>query len=316
LSTIQQQTENARFARVVGDLAHIVQDGSMLSEAMAHYPALFPRLYISMINSGESGGALDTVLFRLADTREKEEEMRRTVQSAAAYPALVTVVGAITIFVLLSFFLPRIVVLFRDQSDLPLPTEILIRTSDFFAAYWYWLLLVIVLVLAVFRRLAALEKGRTFVDTIKLRLPLIGRFMREADIARFARTLALLTEAGVAIDRALDLSAETLRNAVLRETLHAVKSGTIRQGHPLSEGLRRSREFPLFVANMVAVGEEAGRLEDSLNEVALFYEKEVEQKGRLFASLVEPVLILTVGAVVGFIVFAMLLPIFKLGGML
>jgi type II secretory pathway component PulF len=316
LSTIAQQTENRRLRRVVEDLEATIRDGNMLSDALSRHPRLFPPLFVNMVHSGESGGALDTVLFRLADAREKDDEIRRRVQAAAAYPALVTVVGAVTVFVLLSFFMPRVVALFRDYQDLPLPTRILIGASEFFSRNWYWILLVGVLVAAVARRLAALEKGRTVVDAVKLRLPFVGRFVRESDIARFARTLALLLESGVSIDRALSLSADTLRNAVLREEVLRVREKTVRHGVSFSEGLRQCRQFPPFVANMSAVGEEGGRLEEALGEVASFYEKEVEQRSRVATSLVEPALILTVGALVGFIVFAMLLPIFKIGGML
>jgi len=316
LNTIRAQTGNPRLRAVVEDLGTVIRDGGMLSDAMGRHPRLFPRLYVSMVRAGESGGALDTVLFRLADAREKEEDLRRRVQAAAAYPALVAAVGAITIFVLLSFFLPRVAALFRDYRDLPLPTRVLIGASDFFSAHWYWLLLAAGLTAAVFRRVAAMEKGRALVDALKLRLPVIGVFLRDADIARFARTLSLLIEAGLPIDRALELSGETVRNAVLKEVVENVRRDAIRQGVPLSVGLQRHRDFPLFVANMVGVGEESGRLEDSLSEVAAFYEKQVDQKSRLAASLVEPALILVVGALVGFIVFAMLLPIFKLGGLL
>ena len=239
--------------------------------------------------------------------------MRRKVQSAMAYPLLVVIMGVVTVFVLLSFFLPRVTGLFQDYEKLPLPTRILMEISDGFHSHWYWIVLGVMLVAAVFRRLSALEKGKTFVDGIKLHMPLVGKFTRESDIARFARTLALLLDAGISIDRALPLSANTLRNAVLKDEIEKVLQGTVRQGMSLSAGLRKTRFFPVFVANMTAVGEEAGRLEDSLNEIASFYEKEVDQQARLVASMLEPLLILVVGAVVGFIVAAMLLPVFELG---
>jgi type II secretory pathway component PulF len=316
LATIAQQTEAPRFRRVVEDLGGAIRDGNMLSDALARHPRLFPRLYVNMVHSGESGGALDTVLSRLAEAREREEELRRKVQAAAAYPALVAVVGLVTVFVLLSFFMPRVVGLFREYRNLPLPTRMLIGASDFFEESWYWVALVGVLAAVVLRRLAAGETGRGLLDAVTLRLPLVGRLARESDIARFARTLGLLVESGVAIDRALQLSADTLRNAVLRGEIVRVRDETVRHGAAFSDGLRRSRHFPPFVANMAAVGEEAGRLEEALAEIASFYEKEVDQRTRLLTSLIEPALILVVGAAVGFIVFAMLLPIFKIGGLL
>ena len=313
LATIADQTESVKFRRVVEGVEAGVRDGGMLSEAFVKHPALFPELYISMVRSGESAGILDVILQRLADAREAEEEIGRKVQSAMAYPALVLTVGILTVFTLFAFFLPRVVVLFKDYQNLPLPTRILIGTSDFFSKYWIGILLVVLLVAAVYRRVAATEQGRAFIDGIKLRVPLLNRFVQESEIARFARTFGLLIQAGIPIDRALDLSAATLENAVLRAEILRVRRSTVLQGMRLSEGLKRSEHFPPFVANMVAVGEEAGRLDDALAEIATFYEREVEQQSRLATSLLEPILILGVGLIVGFIVASMLLPIFQIG---
>jgi len=313
LATIGEQTENGGLRRIVEDVESSIRDGNMLSSALAKYPSLFPELYVSMVRSGESGGVLDRMLFRLSEAREKEDEVRRKVQSALAYPVLVLCVGVATVVALFAFFLPKIVALFDGYESLPLPTRILISLSHFFSDQWYWMALVLLLSAAVFNRLAAIEKGRTFIDAIKLRLPVIRKFILEADVARFCRTLSLLVEAGIQVDKAISLSANTLANAVLRDEIEEVRRNTVLQGAPLSEGLRRTRHFPVFVANMAAVGEEAGRLDESLEEVASFYEKEVDQHTRLATSLLEPMLILAVGAIVGFIVAAMLLPIFEIG---
>jgi len=313
LSTVRAQTENGSLRQVVDDLEVTVRDGSMLSEALSKHAALFPELYVNMVRSGESGGVLDTILERLAEARENEEDMRRKVQAAIAYPTLIVCVGIATVFVLLTFFLPRVVGLFRDYRRLPLPTRLLMGASDFFADSWHWIVLGLLLAIAVVKRLQAVDKGKTFLDRLKLHVPVLSRFIRDSDIARFARTLALLLEAGIPIDRGLALSANTLRNAVFRSEIEKVRDETVQQGHPLSEGLKRAKYFPVFVANMTGVGEEAGTLENSLAEVASFYEKEFEQRSRLATSLLEPVLILVVGVIVGFIVTAMLLPIFEIG---
>jgi type II secretory pathway component PulF len=312
LSTIREQTESTTFADVVRDLEDTIRDGQMLSGALARHPDLFPELYVNMVRSGESGGVLDTILYRLAESREQDEEMRRKVESALAYPILIVVVGLVTVAVLLGFFLPRVAGLFRDYTQLPLVTRMLIAAGDFVHHYWYWLVFAVVLVLAVFKRLSAMEKGRLFVDRLKLGVPLLGRCLLQAETARFARTLALLIDAGIPIDRALALSGATLRNAVLQEEIEQVRQSTVRQGDTVSAGLKRSRSFPVFVANMAAVGEEGGKLDEALVEVAGFYEHQVDQFTRLVTSLIEPVLILVVGVLVGFIVAAMLLPIFKL----
>ncbi len=313
LNTIEDQTENARFQAIIGDLEASIRDGAMLSDGMRRYPKLFPELYVNMVESGESGGVLDTMLFRLAEARELEEENRRKVQAAMAYPTLVAVVGGATVFVLLSFFMPRVMVLFEGYDDLPGATRVLLGTSEFFSRYWYYLVLGLGLVVGVFQRLVALDRGRTLVDGLKMRTPLLGKFLRDVDLARFARTFALLIDSGVSIDRVLRLSANAIHNAVLRREIEAVRERTMKHGMTLSAGIKASAHFPPFVGNMLAVGEETGRIDESLNEVARFYEGSVERQSRIVTSLIEPALLLIVGTVVGFIVFAMLLPIFEIG---
>lgn len=313
LRTIIDQTANPRLREVTEDIEATIRDGSMLSDALTRFPHLFPPLYVDMVRAGESGGILDATLARLAEARETEEDIRRKVQSAMAYPMLVVAVGAITVFVLLSFFLPRVVALFEGYRDLPLPTRILIATSNFFSAYWYWMVLIAVLILAVLKRVLAADRGRAMMDAMLLRIPFFRLFLQHSELARFARTLSLLLSAGVPIDKALELSGNTLRNTVLKAEIDVVRTGTVQKGNTLSSGLKRARHVPSFVANMTAVGEEGGSLDAALLEVATFYEKEVDQQTRIATSLIEPALILVVGALVGFIVAAMLLPIFELG---
>lgn len=315
LRTIGEQTETPALQKVVKELERSIRDGRMLSEAMTEHPALFPDLYVNMVRSGETGGVLDTILDRLSDAREREDDFRRKVRAAAAYPLLVLVVGIVTIVVLFTFFLPRIAGIFETYgyANLPLPTRIIIGISGFFSDSWYWMVLGVALVIAVLRRLAALESTRAWLDRLKLKTPILGRFLAEAELARFARTLALLIQSGIPIDRCLLLSANTLGNRVLREEVLRIREGAVSHGLSVSDGLKKARHFPPLVANMASVGEEAGRLDDAMTEVATFYEKEVEVQSRMATSLLEPLLILGVGAVVGFIVAAMLLPIFELG---
>ncbi|HAS83216.1 MAG TPA: hypothetical protein DCS43_11235 [Verrucomicrobia bacterium] len=313
LDSLHEQTENRRLQAVVADLEQTIRNGAMLSEAMRHYPVLFPELYANMVQAGEAGGILDTMLFRLADAREQEEESHRRVQAALAYPSLVAATGAVTVVVLLAFFMPRVMALFDNYSNLPFPTRMLLGTSRFLSAYWPWLALGIGLVLGVLQRLAALDRGRLLVDGLKLRLPLLGKFLRDVELSRFARVFALLIDAGIPIDTVLQLSAKAIRNAVLRREIEAVRERTVRQGMSLSSGIKQSGSFPLFMGNMLAVGEETGRIDEALNEVAQFYEASVARQSRMVVSLLEPVLLLVVGCLVGFIVFAMLMPIFEMG---
>lgn len=316
LRTVREQTGNKALAGVVGDLERDVREGGTLSQAMRKHPRLFSELYINMIKSGESGGILEEVLQRLADAREQEEETRKKVQASMAYPALVVVVGVLTVFVLLTFFLPNVIELFSGYESLPFPTRVIISVSNFFSNYWLWMLAVLLLFMAVLKRLASFEKGRTFLDRLKLNMPLVKGFILQSGIARFARTLALLIDAGIPIDRALSLSGATLGNAVLKDEIEEVRRNTVQRGATVSSGLKKSRWFPPMVSNMAGVGEEAGRLDQSMNEIAAFYEREIDRHSKTVASLLEPVLILVVGLVVGFIVAAMLLPIFEVSSLI
>ncbi len=313
LRTIQDQATNRALERVVADLEDRVREGAMLSEAMEAHPRLFSSLYINMIRAGEAGGVLDTILVRLAEARERQEESRRRVQSALAYPVLVLAVGLGTVFVLLTFLLPRITPLFDSYQQLPGPTQVLIGISDFFQYAWHWILIGILLLVAVITRLHDVERGRLVLDAMLLRMPLLGPFLLEYDLAQFGRTLALLLDSGIHIERALTLSGKTMRNAVLDGELAVVRDDALQHGTPISTGLREAATFPNFVANMVGVGEESGRLEEALTELADFYERSTEQRARVMTSLLEPILLLVVGGIVGFIVFAMLLPVFELG---
>ncbi len=313
LATVAAQADKYRGARLIESLADAVRNGVPLSTALSEHPHLFSSVYISMVRAGESAGALDRVLRCLAEVREKEDAMRQRVQAAIAYPLLLLGVGAVTVFVLLAFFMPRVIVLFEGLERLPWPTRLLLAISGWVSRYRFWILLVSALPVVLIHRLTGFERGRLWMDRLLLRMPLVKSFLLFDDVARFSRTLALLITAGVPISGALTLAAATLQNRVLRDEIEAVRDATVQQGRAFSEGLRRARYFPPFLATMTAVGEEGGRIEETLDETALYYERETDRMGQLVSALLEPVLILTVGALVGFIVAAMLLPIFELG---
>jgi len=313
LATLQEQCENRRLAGVIARLESDIREGGTLSSALARHERLFPPQYVSMVRAGESAGRLDAVLERLAAAREAEEESRRRVRAAVAYPALILAVGAVTVFVLLTFFMPRVAGLFRSFKDLPLPTRILLAASGFLSRHWAWLVPAAAAAAFAVRRAARASIGRAELDRLRMRMPGIGRVWLESDVARFARTFAMLLDAGVPLSSAMDLSASTLENEALRADALRVKKEAVQDGLPISAGLKRSRVFPPLLASLAAVGEESGRLAEAMDEAAGYYEKDVEYRVRTALSLLEPVLILAVGAVVGFIVAAMLLPIFRLG---
>jgi type II secretory pathway component PulF len=314
LTTIQQQTENAALRGVVMEISGSVRDGRTFSESLSRYPALFSDLYVNMVRSGESAGMVDEILMRLAEARESDDEIRSRVIAAIAYPALVLSVGVLSVFVILTFFLPRIMHLFEGSTVvLPWPTRIVMAVSSVCSNYWGGLVALVGVSLLLLGRYFKTEAGRMALDGMLLKLPVIGAFAQDTDIVRFARTLALLVKAGISVDRALALSGNTLVNGRLRAAVLAAANETVHQGATVAAGFKRRSEIPGFVTNMVAVGEESGRLDEALMEVAAFYQRELDRDLRQVTTLLEPALILLVGVVVGFIIFAMLLPIFQIG---
>lgn len=313
LTTVASQGSSLRFARLVDALADAIRNGGTLSSAMASHPRQFPAVYVSMVRAGESAGALERVLLRLAEEREHDEEQRRRVQAAIAYPALLVVVGIVTVFVLLAYFMPRIAVMFEGWARLPLPTRLLMSVSGWVAEYRMAILLAVAMPLILLHRVSRSEKGRLMLDRWVLRMPLAGQFVLISEIARFARTLALLIKAGVAIAPALELASDTVRNLALRAELESVRESTVKQGRAFSEGLMRASVFPPFLTTMTAVGEQSGRIDETLEETAAYYEREIARISKMATALIEPVLILIIGGLVGFIVAAMLLPIFEIG---
>ena len=314
LATIEQQTESARLQRVVGDLLTRVRDGSMLSAALVRHPRLFPEVYVSMVRSGESGGVLDTILLRVADAREKEDELKSKVRSALAYPSLIMAVGVVSVVLILTLFLPRIAALFTGSNHpLPLPTRVVLAISHGVTATWPWLLGLAILLGLAARQAWSRARSRIVLDRCALRIPWLGRFLRDADLVRVTDTMALLLQAGVSIERSIPLAANTMQNTVLRDAIEGVGRDTVLTGSSLADGLQRRPQIPPFATNMVAVGEESGRLDEALTEVSAFYRRELDRDLRWVTTMLEPVLILVVGAIMGFIIFAMLLPIFELG---
>lgn len=314
LTLISQQTENKALAKVTAELEKQIKDGKMLSEAMREYPRLFNNLYVNMVKAGEKSGTIDEVLQNLVEHRQKEEDVRQKVQSALAYPALIVIVGIATVFIMLTFFLPKLIGLFEGMKQaLPFSTRLLIEISRFMAGNWHWILIFLFLLAAVLARSKEGSKRKLLFDSLKLYLPFIRRFVRDAEIARFARTLALLLKNGISVCEGLELATDVLDNDMLKTELKKAKDGVINQGCRLSDSLKTINAFPLFAVNMIAVGEEGGKLEHSLNTIADLYERQTEQAIKIITSLLEPLLILIIGTIVGFIVFAMLMPVFNIG---
>ena len=316
LALLAQQTESKALKEVVVDLALKIKEGKMLSEAMSVYPFIFNNMYLNMIKAGEKSGTLDQSLFRLAEHREREQELKQKIQAAMAYPMLVIGVGVITIFVMLTYFLPKLTVIFKGmKQDLPLPTKLLMAITDFTSGHWYIFVIAAACVAVVFARIKKGSKGKVLIDAIKMKLPFMKKFTLNAEIARFSRSLSILIKNGLPIHESLALAGNTLDNEALKASIARAGKDVIEQGLSLSESFTRTKVFPDFTLNMIAVGEQSGRIAEALDDIAGMYEREVDQSIKIMSSLIEPILILTVGAVVGFIVFAMLLPIFNMGMM-
>ena len=312
IDILHQQSANAELKRMLLEIKERIKEGNMLSDSMARFPKTFPLVFTNMIRSGELSGSLDRVLMRLADFAEKEEEIRSKVRSALAYPIFLACAGFVTVFILITFVIPRLVGLFHDLgATLPLITRILIKISYISSHYWFWGVGVAVAAGIVMRQKVFLEKERVFFDQLKLQLPLFAKLTIQSEIARLTRTLSLLYESGIPIFQAVEMAIATVDNRVIQREVSSIPA-VLRGGATLGDSLRPLKNFPPFVINMVAIGEESGKLGESFAEIASFYERETDGLIKIMTTLIEPFMILVVGVIVGFIVVAMFLPIFEI----
>ena len=312
LNIVIKQTPNKRLRYCLEDVRAKIKDGKSFSESLSQHPDLFGGLYISLIHSGEVGGNIQLALKRLADFLEKEQELKNSVRAALVYPAFILCVSILTIIVLLTFVIPRLVSMFEDLGQtLPLPTKILINASGIMRSYWWLILAGVFVIVFVFQRFYHNPRGRTAIDKIKLGLPVIGQVFLKVQFGRFSRTLSLLSSSGIPIVQALDISGAALDNQAIRLEIDKFKK-EIAEGASLAKCLSNSNVFPDFVTNIISIGEETGTLEKSLLRIADEYEREADRALKSLTRLLEPVIILAMGLIVGFIVLSMLLPIFQL----
>jgi len=312
INILSSQTESQKLKEIITAIAGQLKDGKTFSEALSRYPRVFPVLYVNMVRSGESGGVLDATLGRLARFRQEQEEVKANVTSALAYPIFITLVSLLTIIILITFGIPRLASMFSEnKQSLPLPTRFLMGVSDLLRNYWYLGALFIGAAVFALRQNHLIEKNKGALDKLVLRLPLVGNFSKKAMLAEFTRTFSLLLANGVPVLDAINITIPTINNEIFRKELEKVHNDVI-VGTPLSQSMRKSSWFPPFLVNMIAVGERGGNLQDVLLEVAVFYEREVRKINKIMTALLEPSIILVMGLIVGFIVIAMLLPIFEI----
>ena len=315
LDIILEQSENPYLKYVLGNIHREIKEGSTFSSAFQNYPKIFPAIYIAIIRSGEDSGSLPDALLRISDYRAKQEEIVSRVRMALAYPVLMAVVGAGTIIFMLTFVMPRLLRLFSNMGQrLPLPTRVLMALSSGLRQWWWLIILVLVGVVLFVRSRLKTEQGRMFWSALELKLPLFGRFILKAELSRFSRTLELLIKNGISILRAIDVAIPVLNNEIIKKQLKESYKD-LEQGGSFGRSLKKSKLFPPFMSNLIIVGEESGRLEGALSEIASSYERDTDERIKTMANLLEPLLILGMGLVVGFIVMAMLLPIFEINVM-
>ncbi len=313
LVILEQQTDDKELGHVMREIRSDVEGGMLLSQALARHPRVFDRLYVAMVEAGEAAGILDTVLDRVAIQIEKEEKIKRRVKGAMVYPMVVLCFAVVVLIGMLMFLVPVFEGIFSDLGgDLPFLTQIVVYASDFVRSYWFILFPVMGGSVYGFRRWKRTTAGRQVWDRFKLRVPAgIGKVVLKVTMARFSRTLATLVAAGVDIIKALEIAGTTAGNWVVESALADVRA-QVHQGVPIAEPLVDNPVFPPLVSQMVKVGEETGELEKMLDKIADFYEDEVDTSIAALTSIVEPLMMMGVGAIVGIIVIAMYLPMFKL----
>ncbi len=313
LVTLEEQTDDKYLQEVIADVRSDVESGVILSKALARHPRVFNRLFVSMVQAGESSGTLDTVLDRVAMQIEKETQIKRRVKGAMVYPAVVLTFATLVLIFMLLFIVPVFVKVFASlNGSLPRPTLIVMGMSNALRHYWFIIFPIIAAIVFGVRRLKQTEQGRQKWDTFKLRIPMkIGDVVQKVALALFSRTLSTLVAAGVDIISALEITGGTAGNWVLEKSLANIRD-RVHEGVPISEPLADDPVFPPMVSQMVKIGEETGELDKMLGKVADFYEDEVDASIQSLTSIIEPILMIGVGAMVGTIVISMYLPMFKL----
>jgi general secretion pathway protein F len=312
LDTLLSQGRSHTFNRILAQVKDSVVAGSSFAAALARYPGTFSTLFINMVRAGETSGTLEIVLDRLAEIGEKQEELKNRIRSAMTYPLLMLAVGLLVLFFLLTYIVPSITTIFSDMNQvLPAPTRFLIRLSALVQSGWWLLLLAVAGLVALVRMLGKTAKGRFLIDRSLLRLPAVGALVRKMAVARFSRTLGSLLENGVVLLAALEIVKNVVGNVLLADAV-ASAAREVGKGQGLGNALAASRVFPDLPIQMISVGEQSGQLEAMLYKVADVYENEVQAAILRMTSLLEPVMILLMGIVVGFIVLAICLPIFEM----
>lgn len=300
------------MAAIIEDLRDSIQNGSNFAEALERHPKVFPAMHTNLVRAGEAGGMLDEVLWRIVTFGEQDEELRQNAFSAMVYPVFLLVIGNSAVFILVSFVFPNFLTIFEDfGAELPWPTIVVMAICEFMGTWWWAVLIALGLAVAAFIRYARSEDGRDRLDKLWLRIPVLGDLLQRYEMAKFARTLGTLFDNGVPVLTALRITADTLSNTAIAAEVETIHS-RVSEGESISDSLHDSQYFPPLVISMLSIGEESGRLGAVMKRIADAYDIEVERAVKAFTSVLEPLLIVIMGVVIGFLVIAMLLPMLTL----
>ena len=312
LAIIEEQTQNAYFRNVLAHITSEIKNGLSFSESLLKFPVIFSSLYVTMVRAGEEGGRLEEMLVSVSDYQQQQQQISSKVRSALAYPLFMAVVGTTTVYFILTFVLPKMMGLFENiDGALPLPTVILLSISHALHRHGLWVLLAGALIFWGWRQWSRSVQGRLLISRLILRLPIAGEVVLKNDLARFCRTLALLLRSEVTILHALETTTPILSNESIKNHLMKCRED-LAAGGIFGVSLKRSPDLPPMMGHLIAIGEESGNLYAVLEEIASSYEQEMDQMIKLMTSLLEPIMILVIGLVIGFIVFALLLPVFQI----
>ncbi len=313
LGILESQAENPAFKEVLAAVKGDIEAGLSISDALKKHPDAFPVLYTSMVKAGELGGILDTILERLTGYLENSEALKGKVKSAMMYPAIVlTICGAVTVFLMI-FVIPTFKNIFASfNADLPAPTQMLMDVSDAMKAHWYVFVAGPIGAYFGVKKFYSTPRGERLIDTYLLKAPVFGILLKKVAVARFTRTLGTLIKSGVPIMQALETVSQTAGNVIIADAVLTTRE-SIREGGHLSDPLKKSGIFPNMVTSMISVGEETGALDTMLSKIADFYDQEVDAAVKGLTSMIEPIVIVVMGVVIGTIVICMFLPMFSMG---
>jgi len=312
LSSLVKLTEKEKLKKILADIQNKVHGGNSFAEALSEHPKTFSKLYVNMIRAGEEGGVLTASLDRLGKFMEKAEDLKNNIRSALVYPAILALVGGAAVVVLITVVIPRFSVLFEDMGTaLPLPTKLMLGLSAVVSSYWWLILILFLLMVAGFISYKNTEHGKRRWDALVLKLPLFRGLVQKIEVSRFSLTLSTLLKSGVPVLHALGIVKSILSNSVVVAAMNPLQAG-LKSGKGLSGPLKQSGIFPAMAVHMITVGESSGTLDDMLAKVSETYDKEVELAIKQIISLIEPMMILLMALIIGFIVISMLLAIFSI----